>query len=377
MKICNIVMDSIWYDPRVRRTIQSCRNAGLEIYAVGVVDNEYNENRVRELDFPVKLVDADKAYEHKKKNIFTVLKWTIATNKLVTKAIIETGADLIHANDLGALIPAYFARRKMKCRLVYDSHEIYTENICTGNRFKKIFWKTIENFLIKKADLVLSVSHSAAGQLAEMYKIKDPMVVTNCAFKPDHAKFADKKSDIFEVLIHGRFYEGRGYEAFVRSGRLIDHEDIQLVVRGYGELEPVLRNIAEGINNIRFDPPVLVTEMINTAAASHVGVAITEPICLNFIHSVSNKIFEYAAAGLPVIMSDIPEHRYLNDTYQFGIILEDNTPEKIAEAIMRLYSDHQLYNTLRDNAFNMTAVLNWDSEMQSLLNAYEKLVENV
>ena len=46
----------------------------------------------------------------------------------IYKSIIKQLPDVIHANDLDALIPSYFAAIKLDCKLVYDSHEINTEN---------------------------------------------------------------------------------------------------------------------------------------------------------------------------------------------------------------------------------------------------------
>ena len=115
-------------------------------------------------------------------------------------------------------------------------------------------------------------------------------------------------------------------------------------------------------------------ELIPYASRAYVGLAITEAISINFKLSVSNKIFEYAAAGLPVIMSDIPEHRYLNEKYQFGIILPLNTPEELAKAIERLVSDETFYQVCRNNAMKMSTEVNWESHFSKLLQVERQLV---
>lgn len=103
------------------------------------------------------------------------------------------------------------------------------------------------------------------------------------------------------------------------------------------------------------------------ASKAHVGVAITEAICLNFELSVSNKLFEYAAAGLPVIMSDIPEHRYLNEKYGFGIVIPDNTPEEFAKAVIKLYADEEFYRACAEGSQRLTQEVNWESEFARLI----------
>ena len=143
-----------------------------------------------------------------------------------------------------------------------------------------------------------------------------------------------------------------------------------------GNMENELHQLAKELNvedTFIFYPPVNVKDLLPMASRSHVGVAITEPICLNFKLSVSNKIFEYAAAGLPVIMSNIPEHIYLNEKYKFGIVLKDNTPESLKDAVLSLYNDRELYNTCRNNALILSQELYWESEFSELIKAELKL----
>lgn len=122
-----------------------------------------------------------------------------------------------------------------------------------------------------------------------------------------------------------------------------------------------------------FAPPVNIEELIPCASRAWVGLAITEKISLNFELSVSNKIFEYAAAGIPVIMSDIPEHRYLNDKYHFGIVLREDSSGCLASAIMRLYKDRTLYRTCAENSKKLSCEITWENEFGKLIEFERKL----
>ena len=169
----------------------------------------------------------------------------------------------------------------------------------------------LRNIFICKVDLVVCVSHAAGAYLKEKYKMKAFMVVTNCISQGTLSELTIlPKNDGFEVLNHGQYYGGRGYDIMVDSAKFLkDLTDVILVLRGFGVLEEQLQKTVfdENAQNVKFDPPVKMLELITYASKSHVGIAMTEAISINFKLSVSNKIFEYAAAGLPVIMSDIPE----------------------------------------------------------------------
>ena len=369
MKICDCVKDAVWYDPRVRKQIDEYIRAGHTVEAVGVKEPRYDEGEVEKVPCRVSLAGIDDKY-YNKPNLFQKIYREIKTNVDMYHLIMSTKPDVIHANDLNALVPAYRAAKKLKCGIIYDTHEIFLENPwMVRNKIGKLIWSVIEKRLIRRVDLVVSVSHAAADYLKKEYRLDRIMVVTNCV-DSSAAVFGNTPADPLQILNHGQFYEGRGYDILVDVAPLIaDKKDLQIVLRGFGRLEKELREkVSEnGITNLIFAPPVKVYELISAASVAWVGVAITESISLNFELSVSNKLFEYAAAGLPVIMSDIPEHRYLNEKYHFGVILKSNSPQDIAEAINKLYYDRDFYNSCRKNAYRLTSEVNWQTEFKKLM----------
>lgn len=377
MKICDVVLNSIWYDPRVRKQIAEYIRNGLDISCVGIKCERYDSKKVSELPCKVDIVSIQERYNGYQRSVFRKLIREHMWNKAVTDAIIAQKPDLIHANDLNALIPAYKAAKKLKCRLIYDSHEVFVENLnIKKNKLYSCFLKIQEKYIVKRIDKMICVSNAAAEYFAKIYNIEKPMVVTNCSLASENC-ISEEKNSGFEVLNHGRFYSGRGYDIMAEATALLKaFPQIKLAVRGYGALEEQLRKRVKELkaDNFIFYPPVVVEKLIESASRSMVGIAITEPICLNFKLSVSNKLFEYAAAGLPVIMSDIPEHRYLNEKYNFGVIIPENTPEALAKAILKLYEDKDFYNKCAENAKVMAEEINWENEFGKLIDAEEGLL---
>ena len=379
MKICDVVKNSVWYDPRVRKQIVSyLAEPSCEVNAIGVMDRRYDEEKVQEYPCNVRLARIAPKYYGAQRTFLMKMIRELKVNKQIKKLIIDSNPDIIHANDLNALIPAYKAAKKLKCAIIYDSHEVFVENASiVKHKFIRFIWMAYEKFLINRIDKVVCVSHAAASYLEKLYEIEKPLVVTNCSLKNEQC-FAVEKNDCFEVLNHGQFYEGRGYDIMIEAiPYLQDYPDIKLALRGFGKLEEKLKNRANELDKekVRFYPKALVQELIPLAAKSHVGIAVTEAICLNFELSVSNKLFEYASAGLPVIMSDIPEHRYLNEKYKFGIIISENTPEKLAQAIIKLYTDKEFYNQCVSNARQLSEEINWENEFERLIK-FERTISN-
>ena len=376
LKICVIVINSVWYDPRVRKQIEEYLRCGHEVRVVGHRCARYDEEKVKQIPVPTNIVHVEK-YAGKQRSPVKKLLRERLRNQAYTQAIVDTQCDVIHANDYDALVPAFAAAKKLGCVLIYDSHEICVENDF-AKRLPSAFIRYMrwnEKRMCRHLDQMVCVSHAAAEYFEKKYGIPQPMVVTNCALKREMA-VTKEKHDGFEILNHGQFYEGRGYDILVEAAPLLrNFTDVRLAMRGFGRMEEQLHRRVEELkaDNVVFYPGVLVQDLIPEASKSHVGVAITEPTCLNFKLSVSNKLFEYAAAGLPVIMSDIPEHRYLNEKYNFGLIMEENTPECFAKAVRTLREDKKLYERLANNARRLSREVNWETEFSRLIQREREL----
>lgn len=369
LKVCVVVLNSVWYDPRVRKQIVEYVRNGVETVCVGYRCKRYDAQRVAAMPCPVTVVDPDGRYRGKQKSLTKKMLREFQKIADIRDAIVAQSPDVIHSNDLDTLVPCCLAAKKLGCRVVYDSHEICLENRYLKGIYKK-FYTFCEKKYIKQIDQMVCVSHAAADYFRKKYGVKKLAVITNCSLMAEQVKQSPQKHEGFEVLNHGQFYAGRGYDIMVEAiPYLRDHPEIRVAMRGFGVMEQQLRDRAGelGEENVRFYPGVPVEELIPRAARSHVGVAITEDTCLNFRLSVSNKLFEYASAGLPVILSDIPEHRYLNEKYGFGVILPENTPKAFADAVIRLYTDKDLYESCVAGAARLTREVNWETEFARLI----------
>ncbi|KDP49036.1 glycosyltransferase, group 1 family protein [Staphylococcus aureus subsp. aureus CO-98] len=175
-----------------------------------------------------------------------------------------------------------------------------------------------------------------------------------------------KKRKINEVVYQGQIVANRGYEEFVKASTEQFKESPMYIVRGFGPLEEEIRQLIKETNaNAKLDNPVEIRELVDKLTESEVGVVLTKPISINFEYTVSNKIFECIHAGLPVILSPVKEHYYLNEKYDFGIVIDEVTPKKIAEAVQSLIDNKNLYDRLRKNAIEASKILNWQNESKN------------
>ena len=200
IRICDIVRNSVWFDPRVIKQIHEYDKAGFDLCIVGEEDERYNEEEISRMPGSVTIVPIKSKYKKFKNKFNTVLKEFSLYRGLVD-AIVKYRPDIIHANDLDALLAAYLASRKLGCKVIFDSHEIYVDNIGFNSSFvKKILWAIVEKWIIKRVDLVVCVSNAAADFIAEKYGIKKPLVLTNCTRKQPESSGDSGRCGIHPLL---------------------------------------------------------------------------------------------------------------------------------------------------------------------------------
>jgi glycosyltransferase involved in cell wall biosynthesis len=373
--ICMLVTNSLKKDPRVQREAQAACNAGFQVTVVGLEDNFYDNKFVKSMPYNVDIIILGRMFLTTTNIFLRLFRMIFRFWSFVFKTASYKPC-IIHCNDLNTLLQGWIASLVCGAKLIYDSHEVNTPIGQTRLTLREKGDSFKERFLIYKAVKVLSVSNAAAKLIGDYYKIA-PVVVTNCSYRVPIDYNKKKDDEFFNVLYHGIISANRGYEEFVLSGKSVP-QNVRLILRGYGPLEIALRKLTSENdldNKVIFAPPVDIKDLIPKASESQVGVVFTKPVNPNFKYTVGNKVFEYINAGIPVILSDVPEHQYLINKFGFGLIVDDVSSEKIAAAICELVNDKEKYDRMRKNAIDASKIMCWENESKKLINIYSECAE--
>ncbi|GAA1145600.1 hypothetical protein GCM10009606_25860 [Nocardioides aquiterrae] len=93
------------------------------------------------------------------------------------------------------------------------------------------------------------------------------------------------------------------------------------------------------------------------------------------LDSLPTKMFEYLAAGIPIIASDFPRWRDIIERLDCGIVVDETDPDAVARAVATYNQDPILLQRHSANARAASAgVLNWNHEEPALLELYRSLV---
>ncbi|HEX6702861.1 MAG TPA: glycosyltransferase, partial [Gaiellaceae bacterium] len=85
--------------------------------------------------------------------------------------------DVVHANDLDTLPAAWLLARASGARLVYDAHELYTEQEPDPPRLHRAVARGLEGALARRADAVVTVSEPIADELQHRFRLPLPPFV--------------------------------------------------------------------------------------------------------------------------------------------------------------------------------------------------------
>lgn len=299
--------------------------------------------------------------------------------------------DALHAHDLNTLPVAAALARRTGLPLTYDAHELYPE-ISTLSTREAAVWRGLERRLAGRADNILTVCDSIAGELERRYGVRAPTVLLNCPAAPNGGPAMSTGNGDFPVqwtgnapsprpgdsptgepivLYQGGFAPHRGLETLVRAAHGLERGTI--VLMGWGRLEGELRELIarEGLGErVRIVPPVPPADVVAEAARATVGVIPYEPIGLNNTYTTPNKLFDYMAAGLPVAASRLPELIRFVEGGEIGLTFTPGDPAALAAALNEILADPARYAAMRERAQEAARQYTWENESQKLLALY-------
>jgi glycosyltransferase involved in cell wall biosynthesis len=126
------------------------------------------------------------------------------------------------------------------------------------------------------------------------------------------------------------------------ASRLQSYDGVVFVLVGDGKEKPGLERQAEqlGLGNLKFMPPVPKAEMPKVLAAADGCIAILKPLDA-YKTTYPNKVFDYMAAGKPVILAIDGVIRGVIEDAGAGIFCRPGDPEALARAVLELVFDRR------------------------------------
>lgn len=283
-------------------------------------------------------------------------------------------ADILFSNDLDTLLPNYLISSLKRQKLIYDSHELFTElPELIGRPFVKFVWTKLENFIFPKLKYVITVNQSIA-QIFEKKYGKQIQVIRNIPLnspleiKASREDLGFNKSDFLIILQGAGINMHRGAEEALEAMKYVF--DAMLLIIGSGDVFELLKQkrIAFHLEDkVQIIDKLPYPELMAYTSISDLGLSLDKDTNLNYRYSLPNKVFDYIHAGIPILVSRLPELMNLVDTYQIGSSVRNINPQCIADRINAIKANTKFLEEWKNNLIRAQKELNWDLEEQKYL----------
>lgn len=285
---------------------------------------------------------------------------------------------LLLSNDLDTILPTYFIARLKRIRMIYDSHEYFTETpeLVHRPRVQRV-WKRIEEYVVPKLDEMITVNESIADLFRKKYNIK-VHVIRNIPLRkslPDRGNrnVLGLPADKHLLVLQGSGINiQRGAEELVQAMK--DLDNCYLMIIGGGDVLPVLKKMTASLNltaRVGFFPRMPYAKMMAYTQLAEFGFCLDKDTNLNYRFSLPNKLFDFIQAGVPIISSHLPEIERIICQYDIGLFINDHQPQTIAATIKDGLADTERMMHWKQNLKKAALDLCWENEKKRLLAIYQ------
>jgi glycosyltransferase involved in cell wall biosynthesis len=205
----------------------------------------------------------------------------------------------------------------------------------------------LERFLYRRADRLLVNSPGFVAHV-ESRGARRAQLVPNGAdpamFDPADDGSAFRKAhglgDEYVAMYAGAHGMSNDLDVVLDAAKLLAARAIRIVLVGDGKEKPALQRRAQelGLTNVLFMPSVPKSEMPAALAAADACIAILKPL-EEYKTTYPNKVFDYMAAGRPVVLAIDGVIRKVVEEAECGIFVAPGNAKAMADAICRLAAD--------------------------------------
>ena len=355
------------FDPRIfTKECCSLAEAGYEVVLVAPHERDETRDRVR-----IHAVTRPKSRRER----------FLRTIRDVLRAAIEEDADIYHFHD-PELIPAGLLLKLRGKRVVYDVHEDLPRQILS--KYWLPAWlripvsrvvSLIEWLAAHALDAIVTVTPHIAARFprARTHLVRNfpiPVELANPAALP----LKDRPPAVAYV---GAISLHRGIGELVTAMDLLPIDlSARLIIAGTFDAESTRETIERmpGWRNVEYLGWQSRAEVAAILGRARAGLVLLHPI-VNYQSALPVKLFEYMAAGLPVVASNLAEWRTIVERSQCGVLVNPLDPAAIAKAIHWILQHPDEARAMGERGrMAVRDEYSWETEKRKLLALYERLL---
>jgi glycosyltransferase involved in cell wall biosynthesis len=327
--------------------------------------------------------------------IYGVQKYRSRYNRWATLSALyrksrELKPNIVHCHEPDSLFVAYLLKQKVTdLKVIYDCHEFhpqsFTEGFFRGFRgLTKWVIEKCENLLASRVNAVITVNDKLVRRFEECNKsvVLLPNYPRLSLFSGIERKREILSAEEIRLIYVGVLNVDRGVFSMLEMLKEINKSvSAQLLLIGRFASSELQKKFVERAKELRLTEKIVYrgylshNETVINLFDVDLGLCLldgkeryhwTEPI----------KYFEYSAAGLPVIMSDLQEMNKLIEKNGNGVLVSPGSSAEAANAVKYLYENRNHSKNMADRGRRaFLEEYNWERIESRLLDLYAALID--
>lgn len=304
----------------------------------------------------------------------------------LAKAAAAEPADLYIAHCLAALPAAAFAAKKHNAKLGFDAEDFHTGELpeTPENQVEIRVRDRIERTLLPLCQHLTAASPGIAAAYSKRYGVSMEPILN--VFPLAEASPSPQRQEGDRIGLEPSLYwfsqtigPDRGLESIIYAmGQM--QTRVRLHLRGipFPDYSEQLMQLAQEVgvgDRLHLLPPAPPAQMARLAACHDVGLSLELNQPTNRAICLTNKLFVYLLAGLPILMSLTPAQQdFAKQLGETTLLVNIHDSAAVAATLDSLLSNPAQLENIRMKAWELgQKIYNWDVEQKHFLAIVERV----
>ena len=294
---------------------------------------------------------------------------------------------VVFTRDLGVASLILQFPRKLRPLLIYESHcfspteaaqrsqALSTAQVVSSRKQRRLMrregrvWRSADGYIV-----------TTTGNLAELEgrfgkRLRVAVIPNGTRLQPDRKYEALQPIPPLSVVYAGHLYPWKGVDVLLQA--LVNLEGVNATIIGGDAAEPDFQRLQDTSRSIGLGSRVDFVGMVEPSRVSGL-LAKGDVLVLPNVGAASAvnytsplKLFEYMAAGKPIVASNLPSIREVLRDGENAVLVEPGNPTALTSGLRRVLEDPKLAERIASRAFDEVTEYSWDcraERVEALLN---------